>query len=186
MMTEDEYIKQRLDDQHDWYSKKAQWNQTRYMRLRVIEVITAAGIPFATTLLTAYQNLTWLVALLAFVIAAASGLVALHKYQDNWMEYRSTAEALKREKLLFLTRTPPYDAADPFHALVERVEALLARESAGWVSYMRQAGAQGGQLATGPARQTPVVATVVPMPDKVDAREDNNAAQLVAAASKEQ
>ena len=117
MMNEQEYIEQRLDEQQKWYSAKAQWNQTRYKRLRMLEVIIAAGIPFATTLLALNSNLNYLVAFLAFIIAAASGLVALNRYQDIWLEYRITAEALKREKLLFLTRTPPYDVADPFHAL---------------------------------------------------------------------
>lgn len=140
MITVSEYIEQRLDHQQAWYSDRARSNRTAYMWLRTIEVLVAAAIPFVTTLLTANPSLTWLVALLAFVIAAASGLVALHKYQDSWVEYRGTAEALKREKLLFLTRTAPYDGADPFHTLVERVESLLARESAGWVSYTKVAG----------------------------------------------
>jgi len=145
LMTEEEHVEKRLDEQQCWYSKKATWNQKSFRELRIIEVILAAGIPFGSSLVIQYHEITYVVAFVAFVIAAASGVLALYKFQDNWVEYRGTAEALKREKYLFLTRTSPYDVPDPFHMLVERVEGLLSKESAGWGSYMRQAGTQTTQ-----------------------------------------
>jgi hypothetical protein len=49
--------------------------------------------------------------------------------QERWIEYRATAESLRREKFLFLTQTEPYDKDDAFHLLVQRVEALLSKET---------------------------------------------------------
>jgi Protein of unknown function (DUF4231) len=51
----------------------------------------------------------------------------------HWIEYRATAESLKKEKFLFLTQTDPYDKDDAFHLLVERVEALLSKENTEWL-----------------------------------------------------
>jgi hypothetical protein len=147
-MTEQEYIEQRLDDQEQWYSTKSSWNQKWYKRLRVIEVVLAAGIPFFTSLINKDMSfMTYVVSALAFIIAAVSGLIAMEKFQENWVDYRSAAETLKREKFLFLTKTAPYDGPDPFHTLVQRVEEILAKESATWQGYMQQTGGQGTQAS---------------------------------------
>ena len=43
---EAEYLEQRLDDQINWYSKKSSANQAAYKRLRLVEIIAAAAIPY--------------------------------------------------------------------------------------------------------------------------------------------
>ena len=65
-------------------------------------------------------------------VAAIGGLLSLYRFQEKWVEYRITAENLKREKYFFLTATAPYDADDKFQILVTRVEAILAAENVQW------------------------------------------------------
>ena len=67
------------------------------------------------------------------MIASLLGLLNL---QEHWIEYRATAESLRREKFLFLTQTEPYDKDDAFHLLVQRVEALSSKENAEWAQSM--------------------------------------------------
>ena len=67
------------------------------------------------------------------MIASLLGLLHL---QEHWIGYRAIAEALKREKFLFLSQTEPYDGGDAFRLLVQRVEALLSREGTEWVQSM--------------------------------------------------
>jgi hypothetical protein len=161
-MTEAEYIEQRLDDQQKWYSAKAAWNQHWYKRLRVLEIVIAAGIPFFTSLIKDVQPMTYVVSGLAFIIAAISGLIAMQKFQENWTDYRSAAETLKREKFLFLTGTAPYDGPDPYHMLVQRVEEILAKENATWQSYMQQSGGQTPQAPVGGLPGQPPTAKAEP------------------------
>jgi hypothetical protein len=40
----------------------------------------------------------------------------MNQYHSNWITYRSTAEALKREKHLFLATAGPYGAAENPHS----------------------------------------------------------------------
>ena len=55
------------------------------------------------------------------------------------MLYRSTAEALKHEKYLFLSSAGPYAAADRLRLLAERVEDLVSQEHAKWTQGWEQA-----------------------------------------------
>ena len=81
------------------------------------------------------QSLSIKIAIGAFgvVVAVIASLLALLRLQEHWISYRATAEALKAEKFLFLTQTQPYDKEDALHLLVQRVEALLSKESTEWI-----------------------------------------------------
>jgi len=43
---------------------------------------------------------------------------------------------LKKEKFLFQTAVDPYDGADAFRVLVQRVEGLVSKENTNWAQYM--------------------------------------------------
>jgi hypothetical protein len=48
------------------------------------------------------------------------------------VQYRSTAEALKHEKYLFLSQAGPYTGPERLRVLAERVEGLVSQEHAKW------------------------------------------------------
>jgi hypothetical protein len=92
---------------------------------------------FALKVQASSTNQSWFKRLrFAEIVAVIASLLALLRLQEHWISYRATAEALKTAKFLFLTQTQPYDKEDAFHLLVQRVEALLSKESAGWIRSM--------------------------------------------------
>ncbi len=141
-MTQEEYLKNRVEDQIAWYDQKSQVNQQAYKRLRMIEIVAAAMIPLLAAYTDAVSALKLVVGGLGVLIAVLAGVISLYRFQENWSEYRITAEALKQEKFLFLTRAEPYEVDDPLSLFVQRVESLLAREHSTWVQSLR-AGAKG-------------------------------------------
>jgi hypothetical protein len=138
MMEQNTYIKERLDDQIAWYDQKSQSNQKWYKRLRVIELIAAASIPFLAAYITEASLILKLgVGFLGLLITFITGVVTLYKFQENWIEYRTTCESLRHEKFLFLTQGDPYDIENPFKLLVQRVENLISRENTQWAQYIK-------------------------------------------------
>lgn len=77
-----------------------------------------------------------IVGILGVIIAVATGLMALNKYHENWIEYRKTAESLKHEKYLFQTQSGVYEKDKAFKLLVMRVESILSKENNQWVKYI--------------------------------------------------
>lgn len=137
-MTEEEYLNERVKGQIEWYSKESQRNQFWFKSIRFVEIVAAAVIPFLSGLgdgVTLYQ---YLIGFLGMAVAVAAATTALFKYQENWIEYRTTAEQLKHEKYLFLTSARPYDTADNFLLFVERVEALISKENSAWANMTRK------------------------------------------------
>jgi len=143
-MDSEEYLKQRLQDQIDWYDKKSQWNQRWHKRLKAVEIFMAVSIPFLVGYITdTALRMKFVVGFLSVIVAAIAGLVSLYKFQENWIEYRTTAESLKHEKYLYLTKTGPYDGGDAFNKFVERVEDMVSKENTRWSWYIKKQKGEG-------------------------------------------
>jgi Protein of unknown function (DUF4231) len=136
MISPEEYIRQRLDDQIGWYDRKSTANQRWFKRLRFAEIVAAATIPFLSGFAEKSFLIKIAIGVLGVFIAVIASLLGLLQLQVHWMQYRATAELLKKEKSFFQTRTDPYDKDDAFHLFVQRVEALLSKENTDWAQSM--------------------------------------------------
>jgi hypothetical protein len=127
---------ERLEDQITWYETQSARNQRDYKRLKYVEIIAAAAIPVVTGL-----DVSRVVpAILGGLVLLIEAILHLNQYQQNWITYRSTAEALKHEKYLYLAHAAHYVAAsDPRALLAMRVEGLVSQEHARWVSARQEA-----------------------------------------------
>lgn len=138
----------RLDEQVDWYDRKATFNQRAYKRLQAIAVVLGAMTPLLLAL-----NLTlmpvaprwdqWLLTLLPIVVSVAatvaSSFLTTYKYRDNWLQFRDTCERLRRERALYEAGVAVYGGPDAFIAFVERCEGIMAGENEVWLANLRTA-----------------------------------------------
>jgi len=78
------------------------------------------------------------------LITVLEGILHLNQYQENWTNYRNTAESLKHEKFLFLAKAGVYANAPDVRALLaERVEALISQENSQWVAALQKSDSTG-------------------------------------------
>ncbi len=131
-MNEEEYIKERLDSQIEWYDRKSQEAQKWHKRLKKIEVLCAAVIPLLAGLGDKVDFGGVIIGLLGVIIAVCAGVSHINKYQENWLMYRTTCESLKHEKYLFITNSKSYADYDAFSRFVERIEGLISKENSQW------------------------------------------------------
>lgn len=139
-MTTEGYLKERLDDQIEWYDQKSKNNQYWFKGLRTAEIIIAALIPFISGITASYGGFEKtgliLLGLAGVIIAIIAGVLSLGQFQEHWIEYRTTCESLKKEKFLFKTGAEPYGHDESFNLLVQRVETLVSQENTNWAQYM--------------------------------------------------
>ena len=135
-ITPEDYLKDRLDNQIEWYSKKSSSNQKMYKRLQLTTIITSASIPFLSGYSEQYPTFNIVIGIIGVVVASITAILSLNKYQENWLHYRTTSESLKHQKYLYLTGTDPYHEANAFNVLVQQVEALISKENSTWSQQM--------------------------------------------------
>jgi Protein of unknown function (DUF4231) len=132
---------ERLEDQINWYDRKSSHNQRMFKKLKTLTIIASVSIPLCAGLLVA--RFAIITGVLGALIALVEAIQQLNQYQQNWITYRSTCEALRHEKYLFLANAGPYAAAgNPKALLAERIESQVSQEHAKWAA-TREQPAQG-------------------------------------------
>lgn len=125
----------RLEDQITWYDSRSGDNQRRYKWLKLLELAVAAALPVVAGI----GSPALATGALAAVIVVLEGAQHLYQFQERWITYRSTAEALKHERYLYLAKAGPYLGADRHRQLAERIEGLISQEHAKWTTSQQQA-----------------------------------------------
>jgi len=134
-MNQADYIKDRIDCEIDWYSKKSSRSKRAYRALRVFSAAMALSIPVMSGFLNDgnARSLKVVLAIAGAAVAFCEGLLALYKFRDNWTSYRSAAEGLMQHKYLFATGAAPYGGSGAFALFVQNAEGIMAGERIQWL-----------------------------------------------------
>ena len=125
----------RLEDQLRWYDERSQAAQRAFKRVKVAQLVLAAGVPVAV----ASSAPGIVTAALGSLVVVLEGVQQLYQWQTNWVLYRSTHESLDHEKFLYLAQSGPYSGPERHRVLAERVEGLVSQEHAKWTEGRHQA-----------------------------------------------
>ena len=126
-----EYLSNRYEDQIKWYDEKSTSNQSKY-RFFQWGVIILSSLTPVLILFSGENKLIPIV--VAIFVAIFTAVLKTFKYQENWVEYRTTCETLRKEKHFYDANLYEYDSAENKESLfVERVENLISRENTRWI-----------------------------------------------------
>jgi hypothetical protein len=132
----------RITQQSKWYGDKSQKNRTVYVRLKGMQIVLAAAIP-VVSVAAASDPQRWTSAGLGALIGIVEGFLQLGQYQQNWLLYRATREALKREEFLYGAAAGPYAvAASRDDLYIERCDAIMSGENAKWLATQQKAASE--------------------------------------------
>lgn len=136
----EEYLHDRLEDQIKWYDNKSMSCQKHYNLNKYIQIIAGALIPTITPFSLMFNSIifTIIISVLGLFIVISQSISSIKKFHENYIQYRTTCEALKHEKYLYLNNVEPYDnEKEPLKLLVSRVESIISNENINWQT-MRQ------------------------------------------------
>ena len=125
----------RLNSQIEWYDKRSNSCQQRYLNIKIAQLVLAGSIPVFSFVAASWGRRV--TATMGASIAVLEGFQQLGQFSDLWVSYRHTAEQLKHEKFLFLSASGPYQdlgEEEAMKQLAARVEERVATEHTKWVS----------------------------------------------------
>lgn len=130
-----DYIKNRLQPEIDWYETKSARNKKLYYGFRASTICLSGFLAF----MAYFNNLPgWAIGLTATAIIMVEAFDAFLKPQENWINFRTTAETLKHEKEMFNVKAGAYATAPTEQMLAERCEMLISREHSIWQAQAKQ------------------------------------------------
>ena len=131
----DEYLQSRYQDQVSWYEHMATFNKKLTLFSTSALVVVSALLPVGIASLPQGFQIINLIG--ALVVAMLVVITRVFRFEERWVNYRSTVELLKREKLMFDTRTGEYAETDyPEGMFVHKVESFISRENTLWLASM--------------------------------------------------
>lgn len=131
----DEFWEEFFEPQFNWYDTKAASNKRYHRVMKVTEITLAATLPVSVSLFPVTSSQFWQGAIIvaAVLLIIIEALESYLNYYRKWMNYRTTAEGLRREKFAYKTRTGEYeDAENPQRVFVQRVMDLTSQENRYW------------------------------------------------------
>ena len=132
------YLTERYDDQCRWYSRKATFNKRWYHYFQTLVIGLSALATLTVAVGVYFQDTQWIrLAALAItsIVTVLACLQKVYRFQEQWIDYRNTAETLKKERYLYKARIAEYATADSAEQLfVDRVENLISRQNTLWVA----------------------------------------------------
>ncbi len=133
----DEYLTNRYNDQINWYSDSATKNMRWYQVFQWVVIVLSASIPVMVAAIP--KEYKWFTITVSILLAIGTAALKSFKFQENWVNYRTVSETLKKEKYFYDAKLDDYANTDDAEALfVERVESMISRENSLWVTTHKQ------------------------------------------------
>lgn len=137
-MDEKQYMETRVDDQINYYDTQSKNGRNWYKGLSLCQILCGATIPFVSGFSSQICYSEWVTGFLGLLVTVSTGLLSLNKYQERWINFRTTCETLKHLKNLFLTRSTPYKGDKAFDNFVNDIEVVISKENSEWCTYVRK------------------------------------------------
>lgn len=114
----------------NWYSKKANKYKIYYY---IFSIINVAVPLISSILITQFENMELYVAILSAITSFSASLLSLLKIHEKWTNYRTAAEYLKRQFVLYITKTEPYDKIETCDFLyLKDIEVFMSDVHSKW------------------------------------------------------
>lgn len=144
----DNYLKERVEDQLQYFNSSAIKNQKAYKRLKMIaitcNILTTMTIALAFTVPDSWKVYMGIVALvLSTLVLATYQLEEFQSFGAKWEKFRLVTEQLKSEKYLYLNNAGPYvyeNNEENRKHFVETIEGTIRGTDIAYFSLMVEPG----------------------------------------------
>jgi len=131
----EKYLKERYYPQIDWYDKKAEQNKCMYIVFQWSLIILSATTP----IIIALDLVKPIPIIISSLVAILTTGIKTFKFQENWINYRTTCETLRKEIHFYNAGIEDYtNIKDREAKFVERVESLISRENTLWLTISKK------------------------------------------------
>ena len=137
------YLSERYENQVQWYDSRSRSNKFYYHIAQWVAIVVSASLPVLIVMVPEDKKMISIIP--SVILAILTTALKTFKFQENWLNYRTIAETLKKEKHYYIAGANGYDDVDSREQhFVERVETLISRENTLWLEIHRKKGRKSG------------------------------------------
>lgn len=139
------FIKGRWLDQVLWLEGRAEKDQKKYLRLRIITIVGGVIVPALVSLnninnATLRNLIGWITFSTSLTVAISAAVEEFFQYGESYRRYRNTAEGMKIEGWSFFQLSGPYQDAknhqEAYKTFAAHVETIIQKDVEGYNAEM--------------------------------------------------
>ncbi len=137
----EEYLANRYNKEITWYDNKAIRNQIIYSRMQFLLILFSSITPVTIAFSFGFQieYTKWISVISSVIVAICGSSLKIFKFHENWINYRTICETLRKEIHLYDGTVGDYGrATDKESLFIERVESLISRENTLWFTTLKK------------------------------------------------
>lgn len=128
----EKYLKERYESQVNWYDTRARRHKKCHDYFQWLVIVLSISLP--VVIMRVPPEWALIPVVVSTMLAVATTAARAFKFQENWLNYRTIAEALRKEQYYYDAGANGYSEAESREKLfVERVESLISRENILWL-----------------------------------------------------
>ena len=128
----EKYRTERYESQVNWYDTRAGRHKKCHDSFQWMVIVLSISLP--VVIMRVPPEWALIPVVVSTLLAVATSAARAFKFQENWLNYRTIAEALRKEQYYYDAGTNGYSEAESREKLfVERVESLISRENILWL-----------------------------------------------------
>ncbi len=124
------YLENRYKKQIEWYDSKSLQNQRLYKGFQTTVILLSFLTPIIIAL--SYDDSKIISIIVSSIVAILSTIIATFKFYENWVNYRTTCESLRKEEYYYNFEIGPYKGEKKEELFVQRIEELISKEHSLW------------------------------------------------------
>lgn len=127
----------------EYYEVRAFRCKWGFYGTNLVKLLGLSGITFLKVIGKSGDTFATMAALVTTMCLVIEGIMALFKWQEKWILYRNTQNALMKENRQFTTGQGIYsDQENRFSKFVETVEGIIGDEARKWNTYVKEQNSQ--------------------------------------------
>ena len=138
VMTEENYISERVNQALKFYDKSSRNNKNKYLRIKAVTVIGGAVVPVLVNIdEVPYINI--ITTIISLIVVLLVSLESVYHHREQWTHYRSAEQNLRNEYFLFAAKGGTYgdlQAEQAFRLFVDRTEEIIEAEGSSTLKVM--------------------------------------------------
>ncbi len=137
VMTEEDYIRERVNQALQFYDKSSRNNKNKYLRIKAVTVIGGAIVPVFVNIELPYINI--ITTIISLIVVLLVSLESVYHHREQWTHYRSAEQNLRNEYFLFAAKGGTYgdlQEDQAFRLFVDRTEEIIENEGSSTLKVM--------------------------------------------------
>lgn len=134
-MKQNNYVEKRVSEQKEYFSTVARKNKKYYYSISLIKIILTTFVAVLSSILSRGAIGLIIISIIAALTVILDSVIILFKFNENWINYRTINEEIKREEVFYRYNSGKYfglSENERENLFIQNIEGIIQNATEKW------------------------------------------------------